>query len=250
MSLRSRLQSHPFGVEAWFDHSAVLTYAVPAAQLTALLPPPLLLDTWDQQPDLGYVAVALVQTEQLRPAGIPALLGRSFFLVGYRVFVRYIDARGRRLRGLYVLGSDTDSPVMSRLGGLMTHYGYRTIDARQTRGADHYQVSSDAAQLHVDLQLDEHSSLPPGSPFATWKEARRFAGPMPFTFSFDAARGQVIIVEGVRENWKPQPVAVTAASVGFLDEPAFANARLASAFWVQDIPYRWRKGTIETWPHQ
>ena len=222
---------------------------MPAAQLEALLPPPLRLDTWDQRPDIGYVAVALVQARHLRPAGMPAIFGRSFFLIGYRIFVRYVNARGKRRRGLYVLGSDTDSQMMSTLGGLMTHYAYRTIDARLDRGVRHYRVSSETARLHVELDLDEHSTLPAGSPFATWEEARRFAGPMPFTFSFDATRGHVIIVEGVRKNWKPQPVAVSAASVGFLDKPAFANAQLASAFWVQDIPYRWRKGTTEPWPH-
>lgn len=250
MSVRSRLQSHPFGVDAWFEHSAVLTYAVPAAQLQALLPPPLRLDTWDQRPDLGYVAVALVQTKRLRPEGMPSIFGRSFFLVGYRVFVRYTDGRGRRLRGLYVLGSDTDSPLMSALGGLMTHYAYRTIDVRQRRDRDWYEVVSEAADLQVELDIDYSAGLPEGSPFATWKEARRFAGPMPFTFSFDAERNEVIIVEGVRKNWTPEPVDIMVARVGFLDKPEFANAQLASAFWVQDIPYRWRKGTTETWPHE
>ncbi len=249
MSLSSRLQAHPFAVDAWFDQSAVLTYAVSAKQLEPLLPAPLQLDTWDKAPELGYVAVAMVQTRRLRPRGLPAFLGRDMTLIGYRIFVRYVDARGKRLRDLYVLGSDTDSPLLTLLGGLMTHYKYRTVDIRQERWPRHYQINSAAAGLHVDLELDKGSVLPKGSPFSTWKEARRFAGPMPFTFSFDAARRQVIIVEGVRENWKPQPVAVTAASVGFLDKPEFANAQLASAFWVQDIPYSWRKGTTETWTH-
>jgi hypothetical protein len=54
----------------------------------------------------------------------------------------------------------------------------------------------------------ENIPLPAGSPVADWKEARRFAGPLPFTFTYDAAREQRLIIEGVRENWKPVPVTV------------------------------------------
>jgi hypothetical protein len=89
--------------------------------------------------------------------------------------------------------------------------------------------------------------LPPHSPFATWAEARRFAGPLPFTFSADAAAGRMLIVEGVREHWQPQPVAVESYRVGFLEQLGFSQLRLANAFAVRDIPYAWKKGRTEQW---
>jgi hypothetical protein len=60
----------------------------------------------------------------------------------------------------------------------------------------------------VDAAGGEKIALPEGSPFADWKEARRFAGPLPFTFTYTAKKKQVLIIEGVRENWKPEPVRV------------------------------------------
>jgi hypothetical protein len=48
--------------------------------------------------------------------GIPKMLGNNFFLIGYRVFVRYTNAAGKRLRGLYILKSETDKKKMEFFG--------------------------------------------------------------------------------------------------------------------------------------
>jgi len=93
----------------------------------------------------------------------------------------------------------------------------------------------------------EGPSLPAGSPFANWKQARRFAGPLPFTFTYVAAEQSVLIVEGVRQNWTPRPVEVTDWTLPWLNKRGFEEAILASAFVVENIPYYWKKGVIEKW---
>lgn len=244
----SPLKRHPFAVEAFFESSLVLTFAVPAAEAAALLPPCLVPDTWQQQ--WAFVAVALVQTQGLRPAGLPAWLGRDFFLVGYRVFVRYTTVAGKRLRGLYILKSETDSPLMTLAGNCFTHYRYTTIDVDWQSAADGQRLASRRADLRIRTGPPAPEvALPPGSPFATWAEARRFAGPLPFTFTYDAPSRTVLLVEGVREYWQPQPVAVAEQHVGFLQTLGFSAVQLASAFLVENIPYHWRKGRTELWPH-
>src|ERR671922_291379 len=105
-----RLKRHPLAVEAHFRHSLVLTYAWPRQVLEPLLPPGLVLD---RHHEFGFTAIALVQTERLRPAFLPASLGLDFFLIGYRIFVRVVDAPS--LRGLYILRSDTDRRTMVAL---------------------------------------------------------------------------------------------------------------------------------------
>ncbi len=238
------LKTHPFPVEAFFEHSLVLTFAVPRAELAALLPAPLVPDTFAD--DWGFLAVALVQTRNLRPKGFPAALGQDFFLIGYRAFVRYPSPTGKRLRGLYILRSETDKTRMTLLGNLMTHYRYHTVDITQQRTAGGLHIESQRADFHVTLAPPAPEvALPPQSPFATWAEARRFAGPLPFTFSADG--DQMLIVEGVREHWQPQPVAVASYHVGFLEKLGFSQLLLANAFAVHDIPYSWKKGRTEQW---
>lgn len=103
----SFLKKHPFAVEAFFESSIVLTFAFPKEQLVDLIPECLELDTFEEK--WGFIAVAMVQTKGMRPKGFPRFLGRDFFLMGYRIFVRYTTSSGRRLRGLYIMKSDTDS---------------------------------------------------------------------------------------------------------------------------------------------
>ncbi len=240
-----RLDDHPFAVEAFFERSCTLTFALPAAEVAARLPPGLEPDVFDDR--WGFLAVAVVQTKRLRPHGFPALFGRDFLLVGYRFFVRYRAADGRSLRGLAILRSETDRRMMVLLGNLFTRYRYRHTDARleTTNGA--LRVSAPGSGLHVEVELEteRETPLPEGSPFASWEQARRFCGPMPFTFSHDADRREMILVEGVRANWKPRPVRVLRHEIPFFTEQGLPKPVLANAFVVESIPYHWKAGRRE-----
>jgi hypothetical protein len=86
-----RLQRHALPIKAHFRASLVLAYAVPAPVLRPLLPAGLTLDTYG---NFGFLAIALVETRDLRPSFIPAPLGMSFFLSGYRIFTRYQTTAG------------------------------------------------------------------------------------------------------------------------------------------------------------
>jgi uncharacterized protein YqjF (DUF2071 family) len=125
----SFLKNHPFAVEAFFESSLVLTFAVPKEQLQNLIPECLQLDTF--QDKWAFVAVAMVQTTDLRPKAFPKFMGNNFFLIGYRVFVRYTSNKGKNLRGLYILKSETDKKKMEFMGNIFTHYNYTTTDIEQ-----------------------------------------------------------------------------------------------------------------------
>lgn len=246
MDLRNRLRNHPFGVDASFDFSLVLTYAVPADHLRPLLPRALALDEFGP---VGFVAIAMVQTRGLRPSGFPTWLGRDFFLIGTRIFVRFHRHDGRRLRGLYILESRTNRPTMRILGNVFTHYNYRTTAVDVEREAQHLSVHSGAVEVVVEPGAVNHLTddpglLPAGSPFATWKDARRFAGPMPYTFSALTDQ-EVLVVEGVRQQWKPRPVKVLSARVPFFAERGLLGPVLASAFMVDNVAYHWKAGEVQ-----
>ncbi|MBD2767835.1 DUF2071 domain-containing protein [Hymenobacter sp. BT664] len=244
--MRSWLKTHPFAVEAFFEHSLVLTFAAPRAEVQALLPAPLVADTFAE--DWAFLAVALVQTRQLRPKGFPGWLGQDFFLIGYRTFVRYPSSGGKRLRGLYILRSETDKKRMTALGNLFTHYRYHTVDIAQQHAAGQFAIRSQRADFQVSLAPPSPEVLlPDRSPFASWQEARRFAGPLPFTFSADPGSDRMLIVEGVRQHWEPEPVAVKSYHVGFFERLNLSQLVLANAFALRDVPYYWKKGRTDRW---
>lgn len=242
----SFLKNHPFAVESFFESSTVLTFAVPKEQLQNLIPECLQLDTF--QDKWAFVAVAMVQTKELRPKGFPKFMGNNFFLIGYRVFVRYTSNAGKNLRGLYILKSETDKKKMEFMGNIFTHYNYTTTDINQSETDGTKELSSIKSNFKLKLdQAEQEVSLPENSPFADWKEARRYAGPLPFTFTYNKETKEVLIIEGVRQNWTPSPVKVIDYKFEFLDTIKLKNPVLANAFVIRNIPYQWKKGKIELW---
>jgi hypothetical protein len=204
------------------------------------------LDTYDDM--WGFIAVAMVKTRNLRPKGFPEVLGNDFILTGYRIFVKYNTSYGKRLRGLYILRSETDKAKMAFLGNLFTHYNYQTTDIRFRRDGSRIEVLSAKSRLSVKVEeSDGEIPLPAKSPFNEWKEARRFAGPLPFTFTYDVKKKEVLIIEGVREDWTPKPVKIIESNVGFVESLQLEGAVLANAFVVSDIPYYWKKGRKDKW---
>lgn len=74
------------------------------------------------------------------------------------------------------------------MGNLLTSYRYRYVklDLQQSAQVTHVRTALLDGSPTLDLTFESSENpiaLPPGSPFSDWKTARRFAGPMPFTFS-------------------------------------------------------------------
>ena len=248
------LKRHPLPIAAHFEHVLVLTYAFPRNLLVPLLPPGLELDTFG---DYAFLAVATVQTRDLRPAFLPKAFGRGFFLTGYRLFTRLKLANGQVLRGLRILRSDTDSAWMVKWGNRLTRYGYckAEVQCRKQNGLLHLEVKTPDAE--ADLELTANISnlpgpLPQGSPFPNVEAARRFAGPLPHTFDYEPESHSMIVVRGRRSHWNPQPLEVQVHRNSFIQSPPFGggNPLLANAFYLEDVPYSWERGWREQLPRQ
>lgn len=240
------LKNHPFAVEAFFESSLVLTFAVPKSQLEKYIPECLNLDTFKDK--WAFVAMAMVQTKGLRPKGFPRFMGNSFFLIGYRVFVRYTNNAGKKLRGLYILKSETNKKKMEFMGNVFTHYNYSTTDIIQKEEGNIRIIESKQSQFNIKIEnTTDEISLPENSPFDDWKEARRYAGPLPFTFTYNENTAEVLTIEGVRQNWTPKPQKISDYEISFLQSLNLTNVVLANAFVIKDVPYYWKKGKIEMW---
>lgn len=230
-----------------FEHSLVVTWAMPAPALEPLVPPGLTLDTYDGC--WGFVVIALVQTRNLRPAFLPSWAGRDYALTGYRIFVKHRDRTGRTRRGLHILRSDTNRRDMKLGGNLLTHYRYRlaSIDMAPSAGLLEVRIATPrgAADLHVVARLaDEPAALPATSPFRCPRDARRFAGPLPWTFDHEPQTSSIVMIQARRSHWQPRLTEVEVRTCGFLDQEPFSSAgpRLASAFHVAGLDYGWARG--------
>ena len=163
-----RLKRHPCSIEAHFEHCLVLTFAFPRGTLAPHLPPGLELE---EHEGFGFLAAALVQTRELRPAGWPRRLGQDFILSGYRIFTRFRTTSGKRLRGLRILRSDADRWRMVVGGNLLTHYNYHHCHAKLEHTSGRLQVRVRSRDRRADLMVtadlsEQPAALPSGSPFS------------------------------------------------------------------------------------
>ena len=243
------LKRHPIPVVAHFDFTLALTFAFPAEVLRPLLYPGLSLDLYGEW---GFVAVAMVRTRGMRAEFLPERCGRDFFLTGYRIFVRRRTNAGRNLRGLQVLRSDTDRAAMVRMGNLFTHYHYALADVAVHRDASRLAVKIATPRAEADFEAvvslgSAEQALPEDSIFPDLRTARRFAGPMPFTFSYEPQTRSIVSIEGVRQEWHPRLVPAEVRRATFFQTRGLAaeTPRPASAFLVENVPYRWERGVVE-----
>lgn len=240
------LKNHPFAVEAFFKNSLVLTFAVPKEQLQSYIPNCLELDVFQDR--WAFIAVAMVQTKDLRPKGFPKFMGNDFFLIGYRIFVRYTNNAGKRLRGLYIIRSETDKRKMEFFGNIFTHYNYSTTDISESTNGQFKTIESVKSDFQVVIEKTwDEVQLPENSPFTDWKDARKFAGPLPHTFTVNESDEAILTILGVRTNWHPDPVKVDRYYFQFLDSLHLQDIVLANAFEIRNVPYHWEKGKVEKW---
>jgi hypothetical protein len=136
-------------------------------------------------------------------------------------------------------------------GNLLTHYNYSkcVVEARRTPETLEIVITTPNAEADLSVRafIGEEANQPPGgSPFPNLQIARHFAGPLPFTFDYEPESRQMVIIEGVRENWKPRPVRVEVTRCAFLEKPPFSSVpvRLANAFFIENIPYCWKRGVV------
>lgn len=239
-----KLKRHPLKMQAHFSDCLVITYALPAASLTPLLPPGLELDTFG---DYGFVAVALVKVHSMKPTGLPLWPGTACTLAGYRVFTRFCTPTGKRLRGLRILRSETNNFLISLGGNLMTHYNYHRASCAYKRSGGELEIlsrASDGLELRVIADTARPATcLPAGSAFPDFTQARRFAGPLPFTFDYEPQTHSIVSIFGRRPQWNPVPVNVDVTRCDFLDR-FDTTPVLSNAFYVSNIDYAWERGVV------
>jgi Uncharacterized conserved protein (COG2071) len=135
-------------------------------------------------------------------------------------------------------------------GNLLTHYNYHLCQVafEEHHSEIHWTIRTQRseADLEVFARLsDSPAALSSESPFATLAEARRYAGPLPYTFDYEQEAQSIIRIRAMRQSWHPHPVEVEVRQNTFLDREPFRRAQpiLANAFHVRDVPYQWQRGT-------
>ena len=235
----------PFPVKAWFDTFVVLFFSIDKNKMMEQLPYPLNPDCYKEH---ALLAVAIVKTKNFRPSFLPSWMGMKFNLVGYRFLSTYQLNETKSIRGLKIIKSQTDQKFMKFFGDKLSQYKFNYNPIKIETRDDLVIIEGEG--IDIKLRVHENPSntpLPTQSVFENWPSARKYAGPLLYTFEINMFQKQISITEGTRKNWTPKPIEVISYDLEFLKQENISSLQpmLSAAFQVTNIPYSWKKATIQ-----
>jgi uncharacterized protein YqjF (DUF2071 family) len=222
-----------------------LNYAVTPAALARLLPAPL-------EPELhqgtAWVQVLMSSLREMRPQGLSGLLGFNFYQVSYRAAVRYRNAEGQWRRGGYFVRSETNDPLMRRMGNTLTEFKFHEFgeaDMVMAREEERLTFAVDpmegfpGGRLVGVLDTQPLPTVPAGS---VWPSLEALHEPLVECYdAFGVADGYVYVLTIDREPWNARFVRPVELYCEYMQDGALAgHARLDSVLHLRECPYRWR----------
>jgi uncharacterized protein YqjF (DUF2071 family) len=228
----------------WVD-AVSLNYAVDPERLARLLPAPV-------EPEVhrgsAWVQVLMSSLRDMRPQGLVPLLGVCFYQASYRAAVRYRDAQGEWRRGGYFVRSETNDPVMRRVGNALTEFKFHEFgEARMVmaREGELLTVAVDPEPAFPGGKLvgvfdTRPSTQPPAG--SVWESLEALHEPLVECYdALGVADGFVYVLTIDREPWNARFVRPVELYCEYLEEgPLAPGARLDSVLHIRECAYRWR----------
>jgi uncharacterized protein YqjF (DUF2071 family) len=240
----------PFAMRTVFQDLLLLTYAVRPEGLAALLPDCIFPHVRDGN---SFISIVVGNIRGMRPGMLPEFLGTNYYQIVYRAVVRLHDRQGVEQPGVFFLRSDSNDPVMSYFGNLLTefrfHYFHTGAIGLFSRGDD-LLVTVRTADSKGDLvmhtqQRGEATELPPAPGFATVAEEKEELVELFHAFAHDPARDVVFDLEIERGYWHLFRLELRDHFSAFVEEGPFSklDAQPFSHLYIQECAYVWKPMT-------
>lgn len=194
----------------------------------------------------GYAiaGICLIRLEEVRPRGLPRMVGVQSENAAHRVAVVWQGADGQQREGVYIPRRDTGSRLNHWAGGRVfpgEHGLAKFVVSDRSGGVDIDMKSCDGA-MRVMVEGEEAPGLPVDSCFESLQEASDFFQPGSVGYSV-TKNGQRL--DGIRlktYRWEVKALAVKRVeSTFFADEKVFPKGSVAfdHALIMRDIAHEW-----------
>ncbi|HMA32951.1 MAG TPA: DUF2071 domain-containing protein [Chloroflexia bacterium] len=198
------------------DRRILVNYRVDPEILEKLLPAPF-------HPKLvkglGVAGICLIRLTQLRPQGLPALVGLTSESAAHRIAVQWEEG-GLSHEGVYIPRRDTASRFNTWVGGRLFPGVHHHAQFQVTEHADQLAVAvdSDDGETHVAVAGQVAASLPPTSIFGSLAAASAFFAGGSVGYSPTRHAGELQGLELEAFNWHVEPFRVSAVQSSFFDD--------------------------------
>jgi hypothetical protein len=219
-------------IRATMQRRILVNYRVEPAALAALLPPqfrPVLVGGY------GIAGVCLIRLGDVRPAGLPLMLGVTSENAAHRISAEWDTADGP-VTGVYIPRRDTSSRLTAALGGRTFPGWHHLARFRVEEGGGSYRVELSGRDVHVTVAAHRSDSVMAGSVFGSLDEASDFFRCAPLGYAATPAAG---VYDGVAldtDTWAITPLQLDEVRSSVLDEVGVPD----SAFLMAGVGTTWR----------
>ena len=179
----------------------------------------------------SLVGMCLIRLEQIRPAGLPGVLGLSSENAAHRIAVEWTDAAGIQREGVFIPRRDTGSFLNRVAGGRIfpgEHHSAR-FSVRDSGGHVDFSMQSQDGSVAVRVIGDDSDELPGASCFSSLAEASAFfeGGSLGYSATRDGERLDGLLLRTV--DWRMRALSVTDVySSFFSDRQWFPEGSMSS----------------------
>lgn len=219
----------------------LVNYRVDPRVIERLLPAPFqpkLVDGW------AMAGICLIRLEQLRPKGLPAILGVASENAAHRIAVTWQDTAGELRDGVYIPRRDTGALLNAVAGGRLFpgQPSFAHFRVRDTASTLDFRMETRDGAADLWLRARTADDLPSTSRFASLPEASAFFadGSLGYSATQDCTR-----LDGLRlriRRWQIAPLDVEwVVSSYFSDRARFPQGSVEydCTLVMRDIPHEW-----------
>lgn len=194
----------------------------------------------------AVAGICLIRLEEVRPKGLPRILGLSSENAAHRIAVRWEDDKGSR-EGVYIPRRDTGSFMNHLAGGRIFPGEHHRSTFRVEDEGDRIALAMTSSDGRVQVEVAGRmvGTLPATSMFRSIAEASAFFEPGSVGYSSTASGRRLDGVVLRTHTWSVAPMAVDhVSSTYFADESMFPRGTVEfdCALIMRNIEHEWHAG--------
>lgn len=194
----------------------------------------------------AIVGICLIRLEQIRPKGLPTVLGLSSENAAHRFAVEWTDAAGLRQQGVFIPRRDTSSTLNHLAGGRVFpgEHHVAKFSVVDTAGHIELRMRSLDESASVSVIADEIDDFPATSCFSSLAESSTFfeGGSLGYSATQQGARLDGLVLK--TGEWRVRSLKVGSVQSGYFNDanrfPA-GTIEFDHALIMRDIRHEWRQ---------
>ena len=194
----------------------------------------------------AIAGICLIRLEEIRPGGLPALLGVSSENAAHRIAVEWDEPSGGTSEGVFIPRRDTGSRLIQLCGGRIFPGEHYPAEFCVLDDGSHVEFTMRSYDKTVSVRVRgfDSDNLPESSCFASLTDSSRFfeCGSVGYSATCDARR-----FDGMRlttQSWRVRALTVEQVESSFFADTSLfpvGSAEFDHALIMRDIASEWHQ---------